>query len=123
MEGVQGSPWREVSPAQHYPRLAEIYPEKVQKYSRKYPIAPERVSPFDSTTARETRLEDTFIANSDWTFIDQELARMELSGGFRIADECRHTAGREPATPFRRKLESLIPDATDPIVVDFDGAR
>lgn len=72
-------------------------------------------------TARETRLEDTFIASANWTFIDQELARMESSGGFLIVDECRHTAGRETATPFRRKLESMIPDATDPIVLDFDG--
>ena len=85
-------------------------------------MAPERVSPFDSIP-RETRLEDTFIARADCTFIDQELARMESSGGFRIADECRHTAGRETATPFRRKLESLIPDATDPIVLDFDGVE
>jgi len=48
---------------------------------------------------------------------------MESSGGFRITDECRHTAGRETATPFRRKLESLIPEATNPIVLDFDGVE
>jgi hypothetical protein len=72
-------------------------------------------------TARETRLEDTFIASASWTFIDQELMRMESSGGFRIAYECRHTAGRETAAPLRRKLESLIPDAGEPIVLNFDG--
>ena len=72
-------------------------------------------------TARETRLEDTFIASASWTFIDQELTRMESSGGFLIASECRHTAGRETAAPFRRKLESLIPDAGEPIVLNFHG--
>jgi hypothetical protein len=47
--------------------------------------------------------------------------RMEASGGFLIASECRHTAGRETAAPFRRKIESLIADAEEPIVLNFDG--
>jgi hypothetical protein len=86
----------------------------------RYLIAPGRASSFDSIP-RVNTLEDTFIAAANWTFIDQELMRMDSSGGFRIESECRHTVGRETAAPFRRKLESLIPDAVEPIVLNFDG--
>jgi hypothetical protein len=34
-----------------------------------------------------------------------------------------HTAGRETAAPFRRKLESLFPNATEPIVLDFADVK
>jgi hypothetical protein len=47
--------------------------------------------------------------------------RMESSGGFRIASECRHTAGRETAAPLRRKLESLIPEVEEQIILNFEG--
>jgi hypothetical protein len=45
------------------------------------------------------------------------------NGGLSIRDECVHTGSRPPATGLRRKILTLLPDMTDPLILDFDGVQ
>ena len=72
-------------------------------------------------TRRPVRLRDTFISDPGWSYIDYEAERITESGGIRVADECVHTGGREPATTLRRKIETILEAADEPLVLDFSG--
>ncbi|GJL57048.1 MAG: hypothetical protein NPIRA02_41800 [Nitrospirales bacterium] len=72
-------------------------------------------------TCRPIDLSDIFIARPGWSFIDAELQRADTEGGFKVRQECVHTGGREPARTFRRKLESLIQNSGEPLILNFEG--
>ena len=74
-------------------------------------------------TRRPVRLRDTFISDPGWSFIDYEAERITESGGIRIADECIHTGGREPAKALRRKIESVLDELDKPLILDFSNLK
>ena len=69
------------------------------------------------------RLQDTFISDPGWSFIDYATERIVESGGIRIVDECVHTGGREPAKALRRKLEVILPELEVPLRLSFEGVN
>ena len=75
-------------------------------------------------TRRPVELTQTEIAGSgswqDWNYLIAEGERL-AEGGLRVLDECPHVAGRPPALALRRKIEALLPDLEQPMVLDFDG--
>lgn len=73
-------------------------------------------------TRKPVNLEDTFIGDADWTFLDVEAERLQ-EGGVRVREECVHTGGREPAKRLRRKLLSVLPDMEGPLLIDFEGVE
>jgi hypothetical protein len=72
-------------------------------------------------TDRPVDLRETFIDQRSWTYIDAEAQRIDEGGGIRVLDECVHTGSRPPATSLRRKLLSLLPELSGPLVLDFEG--
>ncbi|MBN1875855.1 MAG: STAS-like domain-containing protein [Anaerolineae bacterium] len=72
-------------------------------------------------TQHNVSLGDTFIGNSDWPYINTECERIYAVGGLRIESECIHTRGRPTAQPLRRKMEALITESEEPIMVDFSN--
>ena len=72
-------------------------------------------------TRHSVSLGDTFISEPGWSYINYEAERLSDEGGIRVADECVHTGGREPATALRRKIEALIHELEEPLVLDFGG--
>ena len=74
-------------------------------------------------TSNPVNLGDTFIGDSGWSYISYIAGQAEESGGLKIKDECRHTRGRETARPFRRKIESMLPEMEGTLVLDFSGIQ
>lgn len=74
-------------------------------------------------THRPVDLANTFIGDPGWTYITYVASIAEESGGIKIADECRHTLGRETARPLRRKIEAMLPEMDEPLKLDFSGIR
>lgn len=74
-------------------------------------------------TSHPVRLSDTFIGDSDWSYLNFESERIRGAGGLQVRNECVHTGGREPAITLRRKIEALLPTMEGPIVLDFTGVR
>ena len=72
-------------------------------------------------TQHNVNLRDTFIGNSDWSYINTECERIYKAGGLRIESECIHTRGRPTAQPLRRKIEALITESEEAIMVDFSN--
>ncbi|MBZ9727944.1 STAS-like domain-containing protein [Mesorhizobium sp. CO1-1-11] len=76
-------------------------------------------------TRRPVELRQTEIAGGggwrDWNYLIAEGERLAERGGLRVLDECPHVAGRPPAQALRRKIEALLPDLEQPMVLDFDG--
>jgi len=72
-------------------------------------------------TRHSVRLSEAFISDPGWSYINYEAERMAEAGGIRIADECIHTGGREPARTLRRKIETLLNELAGPLVLDFVG--
>lgn len=81
----------------------------------------------DLDTRRPVELTQTEVAGSgswqDWNYLIAEGERLAERGGLRVLDECAHVAGRPPALALRRKIEALLPDLEQPMVLDFDGIR
>jgi hypothetical protein len=81
----------------------------------------------DLDTRRPVELTQTEIAGSgswqNWNYLIAEGERLVERGGLRVLDECAHVAGRPPALALRRKIEALLPDTEQPIVLDFEGIR
>lgn len=79
----------------------------------------------DLDTRRPVELTQTEIAGGgswqDWNYLIAEGERLAERGGLRVLDECSHVAGRPPALALRRKIEALLPDLEQPMVLDFDG--
>jgi hypothetical protein len=71
-------------------------------------------------TRHSVSLSDTFISDPGWSYINYEAERLVEAGGIRIADECVHTGGREPARALRRKIETLLIELEEPLILDFD---
>jgi STAS-like domain of unknown function (DUF4325) len=74
-------------------------------------------------TDRPVDLQETFIDQRSFTYIDAEAQRVADSGGLRILDECAHTGSRPPATGMRRKILTLLPQMDSPLLLDFDGVK
>ena len=72
-------------------------------------------------TRHSVCLSDTFISDPGWSYINYEAERLVEVGGIRIADECVHTGGREPARTLRRKIETLLNELDGSLILDFDG--
>jgi len=81
----------------------------------------------DLDTRRPVDLTQTKIAGGgswqDWNYLIAEGERLAERGGLRVLDECAHVAGRPPALALRRKIEALLPDLEQPMVLDFEGIR
>ncbi len=73
-------------------------------------------------TANPVDLNDTFLGERGWSYIDSECERISDSG-VKIAEECLHTRGRAPATGLRRKIEALLPDFEGELQFDFSDVR
>ena len=78
---------------------------------------------FSLDTRRPVDLAETWIASSDWSFINVEAERIDETGGISIADACVHTGSRLPALRLRRKLVAVLPEMEGPLVLDFSGVR
>ena len=65
-------------------------------------------------------LTDCWIGHPAWTFIESEAERIE-GKGVSIVEECAHTGGRAPARRLRRKIETLLPEMSGPLAIDFQG--
>lgn len=50
-----------------------------------------------------------------------ECERLVEGGGLKILDECAHTGGRPPAAALRRKIEALLPEMDEVLILDFQG--
>jgi len=75
-------------------------------------------------TTNPVNLGDTFMGESDWSYINVECERIQDEGGIKVADECVHTGGREPATMLRRKIEALLPEMEGvPVIINFEGTE
>jgi len=74
-------------------------------------------------TSNPVNLADTFIGDSGWSYISYVASQAEECSGLKIVDECRHTRGRETARPFRRKIESMLPEMEEPLQLDFSEVR
>lgn len=91
------------------------------------PAMPGTAIVLDLDTRRPVELTQTEIAGSgswqNWNYLIAESERLAERGGLRVLDECAHVAGRPPALALRRKIEALLPDTEQPIVLDFEGIR
>jgi hypothetical protein len=74
-------------------------------------------------TRHPVKLENTWIAGGDWSYINAEAERIEEAGGFKVADLCINTGTRPPAQRLRRKIIALLPEMEGPAVLDFTGVR
>ncbi|MDB4497915.1 STAS-like domain-containing protein [Gammaproteobacteria bacterium] len=74
-------------------------------------------------TNNPVNLEDTFIGDNGWSYISYVAEQAQESAGLKIKDECRHTLGRETARPFRRKIESMLPEMEEVLQLNFEGVR
>ena len=72
-------------------------------------------------------IEDTFIGrtvgDSGWSYINVVSENIEHQGGIFINQECIHTGGREPAIRLRRKIEAILPEMNEALVLDFSGVE
>ncbi len=76
---------------------------------------------FSLDTRRPVDLTYTWIAGGDWSYIDAEAERIGQTGGIRVVDECTNTGTRAPAQRLRRKVQSLLPGMSGPLILDFSG--
>ena len=74
-------------------------------------------------TLQPVQLSSLFIGDSSWSYVDAECERIEEQGCLRIADECEHTGGREPARRLRYKILNLLPDYDGPLPLDFSNIQ
>ena len=72
-------------------------------------------------TTNAVNLQDTFIGENLWTYIEKESERIEDEGGLKIKDECVHTGGRNPAKALRLKIKNLLPEIEWILYLDFTG--
>lgn len=87
------------------------------------PVVPGTGLSLSLDTERPVHLADTFIGDPGWSYINVEVDRVQKAGGIRIIDSCVHTGGREAALPLRRKIEAMLTEMDEPLVLDFDGVR
>lgn len=69
---------------------------------------------------RPVSLDDTWIGERGWSYINQEAERIS-ENGIVVKDACNHTASRPPATRLRRKINALLPEMETPLTLDFEG--
>jgi len=68
-------------------------------------------------------LRETFIGESDWSYINASAEKISEGGGIKIKDECISTGNRPPAERLRKKLLNIMPDVEEQIILDFEGIR
>ena len=76
---------------------------------------------FRLDTRRPVDLSQTFMGTPTWTYIDAEVMRIEAEGRILVSDDCLNTGTRRPARRLRRKIQNILPDMEEPLVLDFDG--
>lgn len=76
---------------------------------------------FDTTNP--VQLSDTFMGQPTWTYIDSQVQRLSEEESLKVAEDCLNTGTREPAMRLRRKIQSLLPDMSGPLVLDFEGVE
>jgi hypothetical protein len=72
----------------------------------------------DTETA--VNLGDIFIGDSGWSYLNVVSEQIERKGGLKVKNECLHTGGRSPATALRHKIEAVLPEMDDVLIIDFD---
>lgn len=73
-------------------------------------------------TRRPVDLENTWIGKrgaATFTYIERIAWRLE-ENGLRVADEAASTSTRRAARALRVRLEKLLPEMEEPLVIDFD---
>jgi hypothetical protein len=78
---------------------------------------------FSLDTRKPVDLTQTWIAGGDWSYIDAEAERIGQAGGIRVVDECINIGTRPPAQRLRRKVQSLLPEMSGPLLLDFTGVQ
>lgn len=72
---------------------------------------------------RPVDLRQTFIQEPAMHFIEVENDRIAETGGLWVHLAVPHCLSREVATPLRRKVLNLLPDADAPLVLNFKGVE
>ncbi len=72
-------------------------------------------------TENAVDLSDTFIGESDWSYINVLCEEIEESGSLKVSEEVINTFTREAARRLRLKVESLLPEMEGPLVLDFQN--
>lgn len=98
-------------------------PFKEDGYFQKIPELPGTGLFLSLNTSNPVALGDTFIAGSGWSYLNAECERIQGEGGLLIKKECLHTGAREPAVALRRKIESLLPEMQEALVLDFSDVE
>ncbi len=78
---------------------------------------------FTLDTRRAVSLADTWIAHSDWTFLNAEAERVAEAGGLDVAAACVNTGSRPPAQRLRRKIMALLTEMQGVLALDFSKVR
>lgn len=71
-------------------------------------------------TDRPVDLEETFIGDRDWSYLDV-VAGQVGDEGLRVADECAGFGTRAAAQPLRRRILGILPRLEGPLTLDFAG--
>lgn len=73
--------------------------------------------------SRPVDLRQTFIQSPAMHFIEVENERIAEIGSLSVHQAVPHCLSREVATPLRRKVLNLLPDADVPLVLNFKGVK
>jgi hypothetical protein len=72
-------------------------------------------------TEHAVDLSDTFIGETSWSYINVLCEEVEEAGSLRVSEEAINTFTREAGRRLRLKIESLLPEMEEPLVLDFQG--
>jgi hypothetical protein len=72
---------------------------------------------------RPIRLEQTFIGDSGWSYLDVIATEADQDGRIVVRDECLNTGTRESAAALRRKISALLPRADGSLTLDFSAVE
>jgi anti-sigma regulatory factor (Ser/Thr protein kinase) len=72
-------------------------------------------------TEQPVDLSDTFIGETDWSYINVLCEEIEEAGSLKVSEEVINTFTREAGRRLRLKIDSLLPEMEGPLVLDFQG--